>query len=224
MIELGMQGMREYTSWLRSHYGASLSIDMEWKTLQDYGQRADADRRTLESLPNRGQLTANEKQKLDAIKQTWRNAIAQPLVYGKDLERDLMDYMEKHQGEFFRRGGVAKSDSVPAMLTPGEYMVNRTAVSKFGAGFFESLNNLSMPAQALAQRVQGFASGGFVNPARMSNSMARPVLEASSPPTRTVRTVRVELAANGRQVSAQIDERDEGRLLQLLQSAQMRAA
>ena len=224
MIELGMQGMREYTSWLRSHYGASLSIDMEWKTLQDYGQRADADRRTLESLPNRGQLTANEKQKLDAIKQTWRNAIAQPLVYGKDLERDLMDYMEKHQGEFFRRGGVAKSDSVPAMLTPGEYVVNRTAVSKFGAGFFESLNNLSMPAQALAQRVQGFASGGFVNPARMSNSMARPVLEASSPPTRTVRTVRVELAANGRQVSAQIDERDEGRLLQLLQSAQMRAA
>ena len=216
-----MQGMREYTSWLRSHYGASLSIDMEWKTLQDYGQRADADRRTLETLPNRAQLTANEKQKLDAIKQTWRNAMAQPLVYGKDLERDLMDYMAQHQGEFFRRGGVAKSDSVPAMLTPGEYVVNRTAVAKFGAGFFESLNNLSLPAQALAQRVQGFASGGFVNPARMSNSMARPVLEASSPPTRTVR---VELAANGRQVSAQIDERDEGRLLQLLQSAQMRAA
>ena len=221
MIELGMQGMREYTSWLRSHYGASLSIDMEWKTLQDYGQRAQADRRTLEALPNQRQLTANEKQKLDAIKQTWRQAMAQPLVYGKDLERDLMDYMEQHQGEFFRRGGVAKSDSVPAMLTPGEYVVNRTAVSKFGAGFFESLNNLSLPAQALAQRVQGFASGGFVNPARMSNSMARPVLEASSPPTRTVR---VELAANGRQVSAQIDERDEGRLLQLLQSAQMRAA
>ena len=221
MIELGMQGMREYTSWLRSHYGASLSIDMEWKTLQDYGQRAQADRSTLEALPNQGQLTANEKQKLDAIKQIWRQAMAQPLVYGKDLERDLMDYMEQHQGEFFRRGGVAKSDSVPAMLTPGEYVVNRTAVSKFGAGFFESLNNLSMPAQALAQRVQGFASGGFVNPARMSNSMARPVLEASSPPTRTVR---VELAANGRQVSAQIDERDEGRLLQLLQSAQMRAA
>jgi hypothetical protein len=36
--------------------------------------------------------------------------------------------------------------------------------------------------------------------------------------------VRVELAANGRKVNAQIDERDEGRLLQLLQSAQMRAA
>jgi hypothetical protein len=55
----------------------------------------------------------------------------------------------------------------------------------------------------------------------MGTSMARPVLETPSSPTRTVR---VELAAGGRQVSAQIDERDEGRLLQILQSAQMRAA
>jgi tape measure domain-containing protein len=221
MIELGLQGMREYTSWLRGHYGASLSIDMEWQTMKYYGQQAATDRQTLESLPNRAQLTANEKQKLDAVKQTWRNAMAQPLVYGKDLERDLMDYMEQHQGEFFRGGGVAKSDSVPAMLTPGEYVVNRTAVSKFGAGFFESLNNLSMPAQALAKGVQGFATGGLVSGALTRGSMDRPVLDAAAGPTRTVR---VELAANGRKVSAQIDERDEGRLLQLLQSAQMRAA
>jgi phage-related minor tail protein len=221
MIELGLQGMREYTSWLRGHYGASLSIDMEWQTMKSYGQQAATDRQTLESLPNRAQLTANEKQKLDAIKQTWRNAMAQPLVYGKDLERDLMDYMEQHQGEFFRGGGMAKSDSVPAMLTPGEYVVNRTAVSKFGAGFFESLNNLSMPAQTLAKGVQGFAMGGLVSGAMARGSMDRPVLDAATGPTRTVR---VELAANGRKVNAQIDERDEGRLLQLLQSAQMRAA
>lgn len=221
MIELGLQGMREYTSWLRGHYGASLSIDMEWQTMKSYGQQAATDRQTLESLPKRAQLTANEKQKLDAIKQTWRNAMAQPLVYGKDLERDLMDYMEQHQGEFFRGGGIAKSDSVPAMLTPGEYVVNRTAVSKFGAGFFESLNNLSMPAQTLAKGVQGFATGGLVSGAMARGSIDRPVLDGATGPTRTVR---VELAANGRKVNAQIDERDEGRLLQLLQSAQMRAA
>jgi len=221
MIELGLQGMREYTSWLRGHYGASLSIDMEWQTMKYYGQQAATDRQTLDSLPKRAQLTANEKQKLDAIKQTWRNAMAQPLVYGKDLERELMDYMEQHQGEFFRGGGIAKSDSVPAMLTPGEYVVNRTAVSKFGAGFFESLNNLSMPAQALAKGVQGFATGGLVSGTMARGSIDRPVLDAATGPTRTVR---VELAANGRKVNAQIDERDEGRLLQLLQSAQMRAA
>jgi hypothetical protein len=142
-------------------------------------------------------------------------------MWGKDVERELMDYMEQHQGEFYRGGGIAKSDTVPAMLTPGEFVVNRGAVARFGAGLFESLNNLTLPAQALAQHVQGFASGGLVSPASMGPSLARPVLDAPPGPTRTVR---VELAASGRQVSAQIDERDEGRLLQLLQSAQMRAA
>ena len=221
MIELGLQSMREYTNWMRSHYGASLSIGFEWDTLKSYGEQAQTDRSQLESMVGRKTLTANERQKVDAIKQTWRQAMAQPLLWGKDVERDLMDYMEQHQGEFYRGGGMAKSDTVPAMLTPGEFVVNRSAVARFGAGLFESLNNLTLPAQALAQHVQGFATGGLVNPATMGTSMARPVLETPSSPTRTVR---VELAAGGRQVSAQIDERDEGRLLQILQSAQMRAA
>jgi phage-related minor tail protein len=224
MVELGMQSMREYTSWMRGHYGASLSIGFEWDTLKSYGEQAYRDRGVLETLVRLKQLTANERQKLDAIKQTWRQAMAQPLLWGKDVERDLMDYMEQHQGEFYRGGGIAKSDSVPAMLTPGEYVVNRDAVSRFGSGFFESLNNLTVPAQALAQRVQGqiqgFATGGLVGTS-LANTVQRPMVESASGPARTVR---VELAANGRQVSAQIDERDEGRLLQLLQSAQMRAA
>jgi tape measure domain-containing protein len=221
MIELGLQSMREYTNWMRSHYGASLSIGFEWDTLKSYGEQAQTDRSQLESMVARKTLTSNERQKIDAIKQTWRQAMAQPLLWGKDVERDLMDYMEQHQGEFYRGGGMAKSDTVPAMLTPGEFVVNRSAVARFGAGLFESLNNRTLPAQALAQHVQGFATGGLVSPATMGTSFTRPVIETPSSPTRTVR---VELAAGGRQVSAQIDERDEGRLLQLLQSAQMRAA
>jgi hypothetical protein len=38
------------------------------------------------------------------------------------------------------------------MLTPGEFVVNRNTVARLGAGFFETLNNLSAPAQALAGR------------------------------------------------------------------------
>ena len=220
MIELGLQGMREYTSWLRGHYGASLSIDMEWQTMKYYGQQAATDRQTLESLPNRAQFTANEKQKIDAIKGTWRQAMAQPLTYGKDLERDLMDYMEQHQGEFFKGGGMAKSDSVPAMLTPGEYVVNRSAVSRFGTGFFESLNNLSLPAQALAARVQGFASGGLVQSLASPMTVPRPAFSGEAAP---VRTVRVELAAGNRSVSATVDARDETRLLDILKQAKSRS-
>ncbi len=224
MIDMGLGEMREYTNWLRAHYGAALSIDMEWQTMKSYGQQAATDRQTLESIPNRSQLTANEKRKIDAIKGTWRQAMAQPLVYGKDLERELMDYMELHQGEFFRGGGISRSDTVPAMLTPGEYVVNRSAVSRFGTGFFESLNNLSLPAQALAARVQGqiqgFSSGGLVQSLASSMAAPRPAFAGDAAP---VRTVRVELAAGNRSVSATVDARDESRLLDILKQAKARA-
>jgi hypothetical protein len=144
--------------------------------------------------------------------------MAQPLLWGKDLERDLIEYMEQNQGEFFRQGGMSTSDTVPAMLTPGEYVVNREAVARFGSGFFESINNLSLPARALAQRVQGFATGGLVRPAGVS--VAQPVLPNDGTPARTVR---VELAAGDRKVSASIDARDESRLLSLLETARARA-
>ena len=220
MIELGMSGLRQYVQWMRHQYGASLSIGFEYDTLQGYGQLANTDRRTLESLVNRKQLTGNEKQKLDAIKANWRQAMAQPLLYGKDLERDLMEYMEQHQGEFYRGGGVAKSDTVPAMLTPGEYVVNRSAVSRFGTGFFESLNNLSLPAKALAARVQGFAGGGLVQSLVSPMAVPRPAFAGETTP---VRTVRVELAAGNRSVSATVDARDETRLLDILKQAKARA-
>lgn len=223
MIDLGLQGMNEYTSWLQYNYGAAVSLNMKSDTMRNYGQQAQADRRTLEGFIDRKQLTGNERQGLERIKQTWRSAMAQPLLWGKDLERELIDYMEQNQGEFYRRGGLSTSDTVPAMLTPGEYVVNKTAVARFGAGFFEAINNLSAPAQALAGRtlasVQGFASGGLVSP--IGANVPRPALNDASAPARTVR---VELAAGGSKVNASIDARDEARLLQLLDAARARTA
>ncbi|WP_042427282.1 tape measure protein [Comamonas granuli] len=222
MIDLGLQGMDEYTRWLEWNYGASVSLDMRWKTMESYGKQAQQDRRTLEDFIGRKTLTGNERQNLERIKQTWRQAMAQPLLWGKDLERELIDYMEQNQGEFYRRGGLAKSDTVPAMLTPGEFVVNRQAVSRYGAGFFEAINNLSAPAQALAGRalagIQGFASGGLVQPA--SRSLPRPSLPDGTP----TRTVRVELSSGQQTVNATVDARDEARLLQLLDAARARTA
>ena len=218
MIELGLQGMNEYMRWLEGKYGAWMSLGARYKTMESYGKQAQEDRRALEGFITRKTLTGNERGTLDRIKQTWRQAMAQPLLWGKDLERDLIDYMEQSQGEFYRRGGVATSDTVPAMLTPGEYVVNREAVARFGTGFFDSINRLAMPARALAQRVQGFASGGLVRPA--GALVTTPVLPADGTPSRTIR---VELAAGERKVSAAIDARDETRLLSLLETARARA-
>ena len=220
MIDLGLQGMDEYTRWLEWNYGASVSLDMRWKTMESYGKQAQEDRRLLTGFIDRKTLTGNERQNLERIKQTWRQAMAQPLLWGKDLERELIDYMEQNQGEFYRRGGLSKSDTVPAMLTPGEFVVNKEAVARYGAGFFEAINNLSAPAQALAGRalagIQGFASGGLVQPA--GNSLPRPSLPESTP----TRTVRVELSSGQQKVNATVDARDESRLLQLLDAARAR--
>lgn len=222
MIDLGLQGMNEYTSWLQHKYGASVSLDMRSKTMSNYGKQAQEDRRVLSDFIGRKTLTGNERQNLERIKQTWRQAMAQPLLWGKDLERELIDYMEQNQGEFYRRGGLAKSDTVPAMLTPGEFVVNRQAVARYGAGFFEAINNLSAPAQALAGRamasIQGFASGGLVQP--VGSSLPRPSLPDSAP----TRTLRVELAAGGNKVNATVAASDEARLLQLLDAARARTA
>lgn len=222
MIDLGLQGMNEYTGWLQWNYGASVSLDMRSKAMESYGKQAQEDRRTLEDFIGRKQLTGNERQNLERIKQTWRQAMAQPLLWGKDLERELIDYMEQNQGEFYRRGGLSKSDTVPAMLTPGEFVVNRDAVARYGAGFFEAINNLSAPAQALAGRVmagvQGFATGGLVQPA--GSSLPRPSLPDGTP----TRTVRVELSSGQQKVNATVDARDESRLLQLLDAARARTA
>ncbi len=248
MIDLGLQGMSDYTSWAQHNGGAWVSSDMRSRTMTTYGRQAERDRLALDALADRKQLTAAERQTVERVKTVWRQAMAQPMLWGKDLERDLLDYMEQHQGEFYRDGGVAASDTVPAMLTPGEYVVNRPAVERHGVAFFDAINNLALPARALANQVRGYATGGLVQPlasmaAKASQAVAggwsgadpaaalsqvlatsmRVPVPAYAADVAPARTIRVELASGGRTVAATIDARDEARLLELLKEAQSRA-
>ena len=53
--------------------------------------------------------------------------------------------------------GFAKGkDSVPAMLTPGEYVIKESIVKALGKDFFDGLNNFQMP------RFAHYAEGGLV--------------------------------------------------------------
>lgn len=141
----------------------------------------------------------------------------------KTQELNLARYRARYERESTPRyaiGGLAPggSDTVPAMLTPGEYVVRRSAVARFGVGFFEAINRLALPAQAIAARVAGFASGGLV---AAGGAMQLPSLSPAGLTTPN-RTLRVELVAGNRQVNATIDERDESQLLDLLKTAQAR--
>ncbi len=222
LVELGYQGIMGYVSWQLSRNALAFSPNFRFNTERHFGKQAGVDREFLRPLESTKTLTPLEQGTVGVIKKRWTSSMAQALMYGKDLSRDLITYMESLEGQFFARGGIARSDTVPALLTPGEYVVNRATVQKLGVGFFDAINRMTAPAKALAGRamagVQGFATGGFVAPTGVP--LARPVLTAD---TALTRTVRVELAAGGQSVVATLDARDEARLLTLLNTARARA-
>ena len=66
----------------------------------------------------------------------------------------------KSIGKFFgfaNGGSVGSTDTVPAMLTPGEFVIKKSAVDKYGTNFLSSLNNGVLP-------MQGFQNGGAITP------------------------------------------------------------
>jgi hypothetical protein len=62
--------------------------------------------------------------------------------------------VKKALGGFISGAGTATSDSIPAMLSDGEFVMKASAVSKFGAGFMAKINAGIMP--------QMFSQGGGV--------------------------------------------------------------
>ena len=68
--------------------------------------------------------------------------------------------------KFFASGGdVSGSDTVPAMLTPGEFVVNRKSAQRIG------YNNLHAINQG---RAKGYAAGGKVTPGRHAYGLGAP--------------------------------------------------
>jgi hypothetical protein len=99
------------------------------------------------------------------------------LPYGQfDIQSSL--YKDRNRGfaaggtvPGFSAGGklpVRGTDTVPAMLTPGEFVMRKSAVDKYGTGFMSAINN----------GVQRFAKGGPVQ--YLKNGSNNPVSAGSS--------------------------------------------
>lgn len=57
---------------------------------------------------------------------------------------------------YYAKGGYAKgSDTLPAMLTPGEFIMNRAAVRKYGSGLMDRINSgtFDMPSYVTAPQI-----------------------------------------------------------------------
>jgi hypothetical protein len=73
-------------------------------------------------------------------------------------------------GGFVSGPGTPTSDSVPAMLSNGEYVIKAASVNKFGKGFLDSINDGKLP---------GFKKGGMLG--RVSADAAERRAQAAKP-------------------------------------------
>jgi TP901 family phage tail tape measure protein len=97
-----------------------------------------------------------------------------------------------HKFEFYRKGGDVGTDTVPAMLTPGEWVINRGAVAKYGSSLMHALNSMSISRESLSRmlappQVHRFAAGGQV-PGPTLSSTVRAVKESTITNNITVNT------------------------------------
>jgi hypothetical protein len=69
-------------------------------------------------------------------------------------------------GQFAQGGrvygaGTSTSDSIPAWLSHGEFVIRAAAVKKYGSQLFHALNMMRLPRRFLESMVGGFANGGM---------------------------------------------------------------
>lgn len=73
--------------------------------------------------------------------------------------------------QFFNQGGqvpgAGNTDTVPAMLTPGEFVLKKSVVGALGSKFLHALNRLDL--SGMIPQIQKFAMGGLVLPASTGN-------------------------------------------------------
>jgi hypothetical protein len=67
--------------------------------------------------------------------------------------------LNKASGGFISGPGTSTSDSIPAWLSSGEYVVRASAVKHYGVGLMHAINGMSARPRGL-----GFAAGGLVPP------------------------------------------------------------
>jgi TP901 family phage tail tape measure protein len=77
----------------------------------------------------------------------WRNLVASAIRKKRTVKRA-------------DGGGISAQDTVPALLTPGEFVFNKKAAQKIGYGNLNRLNK--------ADKIQGFNKGGVVGPQKFA--------------------------------------------------------
>jgi TP901 family phage tail tape measure protein len=80
-------------------------------------------------------------------------------------------YVKKlYTGGQIKGPGTGTSDSIPAMLSNGEYVIKQSAVKQYGVSFFDAINNQKFAAGGYAN-VPKYADGGYMNIPKFQNGI-----------------------------------------------------
>lgn len=145
-LDNAQKGMN--AKWKRNHFNNPNSPYYHKSAKQVRFMRARMKRARSEGAARRRRLGKPE------FTQQFRNRFERADMKAQQRRQRL----QMRYGQRFADGGQV--DSVPAMLTPGEFVMSRGAVQRYGTGFMSSLNRGNVP---------GFNSGGFVGAKYLQN-------------------------------------------------------
>jgi Membrane-bound metallopeptidase len=78
------------------------------------------------------------------------------------LSGDVRSGVSAASGGYITGPGTSTSDSIPAWLSHGEYVINAKAVKTVGVNLLEGINSLGRSPARVRRRTHGFAEGGLV--------------------------------------------------------------
>lgn len=148
------------------------AIELEANRLQqsEADQKLAAISKELETLQAKADIKITVNMSADAVAKVQQQVRELAALLGQELvltpvitapagsvgvvDEPSQDAQQFAGGGFVRGPGTSTSDSIPAMLSNGEYVVRAAAVSRLGRGFLDLINNGAPVAR--------FASGGLV--------------------------------------------------------------
>jgi len=171
----------------------------------------------------------------------WKDTL--PSIFstkGLATGESVFDLLKGLKG-FAEGGNIAASDTVPAMLTPGEFVVPQDVVRNFGSDFFSKIAAAGSPMDWFRDHAKGYATGGMVDNASFPSPLslqnadrigsqfdfmtmpAMPITQGfafekgglvNAPAPSQI--VQVDLRSNGKQVSVEVASNKSSDLLALL--------
>ena len=121
----------------------------------------------------------------DNLKQRMEGLPTGTRTFTYDIVVNNADSLPPHQraagGPIYGTGRTRGSDTVPAMLTPGEFVVRKAAVQQFGAGFFSQLNRGINPLAGMSAPGTGRGGGLTINGGITVTSVAGERADTSLP-------------------------------------------